>query len=93
MSFEVGDYVEHFNLPHIWKIAEINDGQVITGRFAKLELIWTPSDFELPPHLCPNWSMTRVIYEDITKRIFGMSLKDLRTPSNEMLVIALESSR
>ncbi len=91
MSFEVGDYVEHFKLPHIWRITKIDEGKLLKGKFATLELFWTPSNWEEAPPFV--WSVSSTLYDDIVKSNYGMSLKDLRTPSNEMLVIALECSR
>jgi hypothetical protein len=92
MSFVVGDFVEHRKLPHIWKITEIKDGEYLGGLFAKLELLWTPPDFVLPTHPeGPLVSLLRTIFEDVTSKDRLTSLRDLRTPSNEMLVIALES--
>ena len=82
---------EHFKLPHIWRITEIDESKVPKGRFAKLELLWTPSNWKAAPPFV--WSVSSEVYGNITEKNYGMSLKDLRTPSNEMLVIALEASK
>ena len=96
MKFEVGDFVEHCDLPHIWKITRIwqPHSPRARGLNADLALVWSPDN--------PGWakgggaptrSLAAELFRNITKNNWCISLKDLQKPSNEMLVIALELDR